>query len=115
MGCAVFIACMLGFGACRQLSGVMRRGDAPQVWKQTEIALASQGACANPYTDVEVYADFRNAAGTPFILVDHGIVPVYRPVFQGYGWKGRQILGRTCVPAEYARYCRYLVARGCCS
>ena len=45
------------------------------------------------------------------ILVDHGIVPVYQPVFQGYGWKGLQPLGRTCEPQEYARYCRYLVAR----
>ena len=45
------------------------------------------------------------------ILVDHGIVPVYQPVFQGYGWKGLQTLGKACVPEEYARYCRYLVAR----
>jgi hypothetical protein len=45
------------------------------------------------------------------ILVDHGIVPVYQPVFQGYGWKGLGALGRDAVPAEYARYCRYLVAR----
>jgi hypothetical protein len=45
------------------------------------------------------------------ILVDHGIVPVYQPVFQGYGWKGLGALGRTADPAEIARYCRYLVAR----
>jgi hypothetical protein len=45
------------------------------------------------------------------ILVDHGIVPVYQPVFQGYGWKGLGALGRDAVPEEYARYCRYLVAR----
>ncbi len=45
------------------------------------------------------------------ILVEHGIVPVYQPVFQGYGWKGLNALGKDAVPAEYARYCRYLVAR----
>ena len=45
------------------------------------------------------------------ILVDHGIVPVYQPVFQGYGWKGLGALGNDAVPTEYSRYCRYLVAR----
>ena len=45
------------------------------------------------------------------ILVDHGFVPVYQPVFQWYGWKGLGALGGEAVPAEYARYCRYLVAR----
>jgi hypothetical protein len=45
------------------------------------------------------------------ILVDHGIVPVYQPVFQGFGWKGLEVLGRDANPDEYARYMRYLVAR----
>jgi len=45
------------------------------------------------------------------ILVDHGIVPVYQPVFHGFGWKGKTVLGPTADPDEYARYCRYLVAR----
>jgi hypothetical protein len=45
------------------------------------------------------------------ILVDHGIVPVYQPVFHGFGWKGKTVLGTTADPEEYARYCRYLVAR----
>lgn len=45
------------------------------------------------------------------ILVDHEIVPVYQPVFHGFGWKGKTVLGTTADPAEYARYCRYLVAR----
>ncbi len=45
------------------------------------------------------------------ILHAHGIVPVLQPVFQGYGWKGQRVLGTHAVPAEYARYCRYLVAR----
>ncbi len=45
------------------------------------------------------------------ILVDHEMVPIYQPVFQGYGWKGLNVLGKDAVPAEYARYCRYLVAR----
>ncbi len=45
------------------------------------------------------------------ILVDHGIVPVFQPVFHGFGWKGKQVLGWTVDPAEYARYTRYLIAR----
>lgn len=45
------------------------------------------------------------------ILVNHGIVPVYSPVFHGFGWKGQDILGWTVNPTEYARYTRYLIAR----
>lgn len=45
------------------------------------------------------------------ILVAHEIVPVYQPVFQGFGWKGLSVAGTVVPPAEYARYCRYLVAR----
>ena len=45
------------------------------------------------------------------ILVEHEIVPVLQPVFQGYGWKGLSVAGTVVPPAEYARYCRYLVAR----
>ncbi len=45
------------------------------------------------------------------ILINHGIVPVYQPVFQGFGWKGKYVLGRDAVPSEYVRYCRYLIAR----
>lgn len=45
------------------------------------------------------------------ILTDNGIVPVYQPVFHGFGWKGKQTLGPSADPDEYARYCRYLVAR----
>ncbi len=45
------------------------------------------------------------------ILTDHGIVPVYQPVFHGFGWKGLTVLGPAADPAEYARYCKYLVAR----
>jgi len=45
------------------------------------------------------------------ILIQHGIVPVYQPVFHGYGWKGKTVLGTTADPQEYARYCKYLVAR----
>ncbi|WP_369051905.1 apiosidase-like domain-containing protein [Kineococcus terrestris] len=45
------------------------------------------------------------------VLVEHGVVPVWQPVFQGFGWKGLGAAG-TVVPTEqYARYCRYLVAR----
>lgn len=45
------------------------------------------------------------------ILVDHEIVPVYQPVFFGFGWKGKSVAGPVLPPEEYARYCRYLVAR----
>lgn len=45
------------------------------------------------------------------ILVTHGIVPVYQPVFHGFGWKGKNVLGWNVDATEYARYCKYLVAR----
>ena len=45
------------------------------------------------------------------ILIEHGIVPVLQPVFQGFGWKGLDVAGTVVPPEEYARYCRYLVAR----
>ncbi|MBR7827219.1 DUF4038 domain-containing protein [Actinospica sp. MGRD01-02] len=45
------------------------------------------------------------------ILLEHGIVPVLQPVFQGYGWKGLGAAGAVVPPEQYARYCRYLVAR----
>lgn len=45
------------------------------------------------------------------ILVEHEIVPVLQPVFQGFGWKGLSVAGTVVPPAEYARYCRYQVAR----
>jgi len=45
------------------------------------------------------------------VLLAHGIVPVYQPVFHGFGWKGQNVLGQKMSAEEYARYCRYLVAR----
>jgi len=45
------------------------------------------------------------------VLVEHGIVPVYQPIFHGFGWKGLSVLGNTIVPEEYVRYCKYLLAR----
>lgn len=45
------------------------------------------------------------------ILVEHEIVPVLQPVFMGFGWKGLSAAGPVAPPAEYARYCRYLLAR----
>jgi hypothetical protein len=45
------------------------------------------------------------------VLVDHGITPVLQPVFQGFGWKGLDVAGTVVPPEDYARYCRYLVAR----
>ncbi|GAB4434004.1 MAG: DUF4038 domain-containing protein [Chloroflexi bacterium OHK40] len=45
------------------------------------------------------------------VLVEHELVPVLQPVFFGFGWKGLSVAGPVVPPAEYARYCRYLVAR----
>jgi hypothetical protein len=45
------------------------------------------------------------------ILHDHEIVPVLQPVFQGFGWKGKNVLGNKAVPEEYVRYTKYLLAR----
>ena len=45
------------------------------------------------------------------ILVAHEIVPVWQPVFFGFGWKGLRVAGPGLPTEEYARYCRYLVAR----
>ncbi|MEM6688516.1 MAG: DUF4038 domain-containing protein [Planctomycetota bacterium] len=45
------------------------------------------------------------------VLVEHGIAPVYQPVFHGYGWKGGGTAGNKVSAEDYARYCRYLVAR----
>ncbi len=56
-------------------------------------------------------AYFRYLDGLLDVLYQQGIAPVLQPVFQGYGWKGQRTLGSEAVPEEYARYCRYLVAR----
>lgn len=56
----------------------------------------------------EYFQTFDKLTGT---LVAHGIAPVYQPVFHGYGWKGRQVAGNVVSAEDYARYCRYLVAR----
>ncbi|GAB4181789.1 MAG: DUF4038 domain-containing protein [Roseiflexaceae bacterium] len=45
------------------------------------------------------------------VLVAHELVPVLQPVFFGFGWKGLKVAGPVVPVAEYARYCRYLVAR----
>jgi hypothetical protein len=45
------------------------------------------------------------------ILLGHEIVPVYQPVFHGFGWKGKQVLGTKINPEEYVRYVKYLLAR----
>jgi hypothetical protein len=54
---------------------------------------------------------FRSFDKLVDILVDHGIAPVYQPVFHGYGWKGGDTAGNVVSPDDLARYCRYLVAR----
>jgi hypothetical protein len=45
------------------------------------------------------------------ILVEHGIVPVYQPVFHGYGWKGLSVAGAVASPSDMDRFQRYLIAR----
>lgn len=54
---------------------------------------------------------FQYLDGLLAILVEHGIVPVHQPLFHGYGWKGLNVAGNVVPPDEYARFCRYLVAR----
>jgi hypothetical protein len=54
---------------------------------------------------------FQYLDGLIEILRQYGIVPVLQPVFFGFGWKGLDVAGPVIPPAEYARYCRYLVAR----
>jgi hypothetical protein len=54
---------------------------------------------------------FRYLDQLTAILIEHAIVPVLQPVFMGFGWKGLRVAGPVVPPAEYARYCRYLVAR----
>lgn len=44
-------------------------------------------------------------------LLDHEIVPVYQPVFHGFGWKGLEVLGNVIDPVQYERYAKYLLAR----
>jgi len=56
-------------------------------------------------------AYFQYLDGLVDILVAHEIVPVFQPVFFGFGWKGLRVAGPVLPLAEYARYCRYLVAR----
>jgi hypothetical protein len=45
------------------------------------------------------------------ILGEHQLVPVLSPLFHGFGWKGLRVSGPVVPPEEFARYCRYLVAR----
>ncbi len=54
---------------------------------------------------------FQYADSLIDILIDHEIVPVYQPVFHGFGWKGLDVLGNVIDPGEYVRYCNYLLAR----
>ena len=56
-------------------------------------------------------AYFQYADRLLAVLVEHEIAPVLQPVFHGFGWKGLRVAGTVVPPEEYARYCRYLVAR----
>jgi hypothetical protein len=68
----------------------------------------------------DLYTGHLNQPNVPYfqtldqlvqVLLNHDLVPVYQPVFHGYGWKGKKVAGPVIPPEEYARYCRYLVAR----
>jgi len=54
---------------------------------------------------------FQQLDGLIDILLEHGIVPAFSPVFQGFGWKGLGTLGHSADPEEYGRFQRYLIAR----
>ena len=45
------------------------------------------------------------------ILHAHEIIPVFQPIFHGFGWKGKNVLGNHIVPEEYVQYTKYLLAR----
>ncbi|MDT0322750.1 apiosidase-like domain-containing protein [Streptomyces millisiae] len=63
------------------------------------------------HLDDLVPAYFQHLDRLLAVLDEHGVVPVLQPVFHGFGWKGLRAAGPVVPPAEYARYCRYLVAR----
>lgn len=73
---------------------------------------------ARAFTDIK--AGHINQINIPYfqyldsiinILLAHQIVPVYQPVFHGYGWKGQNVLGWDMDANEYSRFTQYLVAR----
>lgn len=45
------------------------------------------------------------------ILLTHGIVPIYQPLFHGFGWKGLSVAGGVVSEPDFRRFARYLVAR----
>ncbi len=63
------------------------------------------------HLDVLLPSYFQELDALVDILLEHDLVPLYAPVAHGYGWKGETAVGPTLSPDEYARYCRYLVAR----
>lgn len=56
-------------------------------------------------------AYFRELDALMEILDRHGIVPVFQPVFHGYGWMGKRAAGTAICAEDAARFARYLVAR----
>lgn len=74
------------------------------------FAIAFHDLCDGHITQLDP-AYFQYMDELMNILVAHEIVPVLQPVFMGFGWKGLRVAGPVLPPAEYAHYCRYLVAR----
>ncbi|MGW5239341.1 apiosidase-like domain-containing protein [Monashia sp. NPDC004114] len=54
---------------------------------------------------------FQTLDGLVGTLAARGIAAVLQPVFHGFGWKGLGVAGTVVPSQDYARYCRYLVAR----
>ncbi|MDQ8208906.1 DUF4038 domain-containing protein [Coraliomargarita sp. SDUM461003] len=69
------------------------------------------GDLANNRLRENVPSYFQYLDGLIDELLAHGIVPVWQPIFHGYGWRGGPTAGPTLPPAEVAWYARYLVAR----
>ncbi len=54
---------------------------------------------------------FQQLDGLIDELTAHDLVPVWQPLFHGYGWRGGPTFGKTVSSEDVAWYARYLVAR----
>jgi hypothetical protein len=77
----------------------------PSGWDEGFTDLSKNHLCEN------VPSYFKHLDGLVDELLKHGLVPVWQPVFHGYGWRGGPTAGPTLPPDEVAWYARYLVAR----
>lgn len=56
-------------------------------------------------------AYFQHLDGLIDTLLGHEIVPIHAPLFYGFGWKGKRVIGPVVDPVDARRFVRYLVAR----